>query len=179
MTKREFLDGLRNALAGEIPESEIENNVRFYDDYISNRDNNGQDETVINQLGDPRLIAKTIIETYQISHGPLYNNARRQKNAYEDADTKDYQTNEGNNRTYSREEYNSHTNSESRNRGFGFQINTTLTWYQKLFLWLILILVLVVVIIVGGVLIQVFFSIGIPLLIIYFGYRLIVNNRRY
>jgi uncharacterized membrane protein len=179
MTKREFLDELRNALAGEIPESEIENNVRFYDDYISNKDNSGQDETVINQLGDPRLIAKTIIETYQISHGPLYHNASRHKNAYEDADTKDYDTDKSNNRTYTREEHNGHSNTENRNRGFGFQVNTTLTWYQKLLLGLILILVLVVVIVVGGVLIQVFFSVGIPLLIIYFGYRLIVSNRKY
>lgn len=177
MTKREFLDGLRNALTGEVPEAEIENNLRFYDDYISSRDNSGQDEAVINQLGDPRLIAKTIIETYQLSHGPLYNNARHH-NAYEDADTRTYDTNGGNdNETYTKKEYRSH--SDSHGKGFNFQLNSSLTWYQKLLLSLILLLVIVVVVIVGGVLIQVFFSIGIPLLIIYFGYRLIVNNRRY
>ena len=34
MNRREFIDGLREALAGEIPSAVVEENVRFYNRYI-------------------------------------------------------------------------------------------------------------------------------------------------
>lgn len=36
MVKKEFLDILRESLAGNIPVSEIEENIRYYKDYIEN-----------------------------------------------------------------------------------------------------------------------------------------------
>lgn len=64
MTKAEFLDALRGKLAGEVPVSEIDRTVRYYDEYISEAVNSGRSETqVLDELGSPLLIAKTIIDT--------------------------------------------------------------------------------------------------------------------
>lgn len=64
MTKAEFLDALRMKLAGEVPASEIEHTIRYYDEYISEAVNSGKPEPqVMEELGSPLLIAKTIIDT--------------------------------------------------------------------------------------------------------------------
>ena len=69
MYKRQFIDGLRRNLAGEVSRDEIERNVRYYEEYISSQcSTQGSEEMVINEIGDPRLIARTIIETYKLSH---------------------------------------------------------------------------------------------------------------
>lgn len=64
MTKAEFLDALRMKLAGEVSASEIEHTIRYYDEYISEAVNGGKTEQqVMEELGSPLLIAKTIIDT--------------------------------------------------------------------------------------------------------------------
>ena len=64
MNKIEFLDRLRRALVGEITSHLIEENIRYYDEYITSEVVKGNtEERVIDALGDPRLIAKTIIDT--------------------------------------------------------------------------------------------------------------------
>lgn len=66
MTRYEFTERLRAALSGEIPASVVEENVRFYERYISEEIAGGKrEEDVLAGLGDPRLIAKTILETWQ------------------------------------------------------------------------------------------------------------------
>lgn len=64
MTKQIFLDRLRMALSGRVSPSLVEENVRYYEDYINTQIRLGKSETaVMDMLGDPRLIAKTIITT--------------------------------------------------------------------------------------------------------------------
>jgi uncharacterized membrane protein len=64
MTKADFLNALRGKLTGEVPPSEIEHTVRYYDEYISEAVNSGKSEAqVLEELGSPLLIAKTIIDT--------------------------------------------------------------------------------------------------------------------
>lgn len=64
MNRTEFIEKLRIALAGNINHNIIEDNVRFYNDYMDAEIKKGKSEEVIlSELGDPRLIAKTIIET--------------------------------------------------------------------------------------------------------------------
>ena len=66
MTRYEFTERLRAALMGEVPDSVVEENIRFYERYISDEMASGKDEAeVLSGLGDPRLIAKTISETWQ------------------------------------------------------------------------------------------------------------------
>ena len=64
MEKQEFLDKLRMALNGRIPTSKVTENVNFYDDYINTVIRKGRMlNEIMDTLGDPRLIAKTIIQT--------------------------------------------------------------------------------------------------------------------
>lgn len=63
MSKEEFLQRLRQALTGEVPQGVIQENIRYYDEYIGGEVRRGlAEETVTGEIGDPRLIAKTIIE---------------------------------------------------------------------------------------------------------------------
>lgn len=70
MSKQEFLQRLRMALNGEISGSVIEENIRYYDEYISTEVARGQtEEAVTASIGDPRLIAKTILEVAENAEG--------------------------------------------------------------------------------------------------------------
>ena len=63
MDKREFIDKLQHALAGGLNSSQVAENVRYYQDYIESEIRKGRSEAeILSQLGDPRLLAKSIIE---------------------------------------------------------------------------------------------------------------------
>lgn len=64
MRKEEFLQTLRRALTGDVPPGVVEENIRYYDSYISEEVRKGRtEEEVIGEIGDPRLIARTIEDT--------------------------------------------------------------------------------------------------------------------
>ena len=64
MSKNEFLSILRGQLTGQIPTSEVESQISYYEAYISGQMGNGaSEESVVEELGDPRLIAKTLIDS--------------------------------------------------------------------------------------------------------------------
>ena len=64
MRKEEFLQSLRRALNGDVPSRVIEENIRYYDNYITEEVRKGRtEEAVIDEIGDPRLIARTIEDT--------------------------------------------------------------------------------------------------------------------
>ena len=64
MTKQDFLDRLRMALNGRVSPSLVEENVVYYEEYINTQIRLGKSEALVMEtLGDPRLIAKTIITT--------------------------------------------------------------------------------------------------------------------
>ena len=61
MTKEEFLDGLRRALFSTGSEGLIEYNLDYYSSYIDGEIAKGRSmDEVMNELGDPRLIANSI-----------------------------------------------------------------------------------------------------------------------
>ncbi len=63
MNKREFLDGLSAALASRVSASEAAENVNYYEDYINTQMRMGKsEEEVVQSLGDPRLLARSIAE---------------------------------------------------------------------------------------------------------------------
>lgn len=63
MTRAEFLQGLKTELEGRVPYSVIQENIRYYDSYISDEVNKGEDEAeVIESLGGPNIIARTIVD---------------------------------------------------------------------------------------------------------------------
>lgn len=64
MNKQEFLEKLRVSLNGKVPAGVVTENLNFYEDYINTEIRKGKsEEDVLNTLGDPRLIARTIVET--------------------------------------------------------------------------------------------------------------------
>ena len=66
MSKQEFLDTLRRALARELSESEVADNINYYWNYIEQQVASGKsEEQVLSELGDPRLIARTILQVDQ------------------------------------------------------------------------------------------------------------------
>ena len=64
MSKREFLEVLRETLSEELSQNVVNGHIQYYDQYISGEINKGVSETeATDRLGDPRLIARTILET--------------------------------------------------------------------------------------------------------------------
>lgn len=63
MNKTEFLQGLQSALSGNVPPETVWENLRYYSDYIRSEVQKGRSERdVMEELGDPRLIARTIMD---------------------------------------------------------------------------------------------------------------------
>lgn len=64
MYRAEFLDILKTQLSGQMHEGKIAAHLRYYEDYIQSKVRAGTpEEEVIAQLGDPKLIAKTLLDT--------------------------------------------------------------------------------------------------------------------
>ena len=64
MTKNDFLDKLRLALSGKVSASLVQENMTYYNEYIDAQIRMGRSEQeVMDMLGDPRLIARTIVQT--------------------------------------------------------------------------------------------------------------------
>lgn len=62
MTRNEFLDGLRRALAGKVDVEIIDETIRYYEDYIDIQIRSGKTEQeILEQLGKPQLLAKSIV----------------------------------------------------------------------------------------------------------------------
>ncbi len=63
MDRVEFIDKLQYALAGGLNSSTVAENVQYYREYIDVEIRKGRsEEEVLESLGDPRLLAKSIIE---------------------------------------------------------------------------------------------------------------------
>ena len=52
------------ALGGKVSSGQLTENLEYYEDYINTEIRKGRsEEEVLSELGDPRLIARTIVET--------------------------------------------------------------------------------------------------------------------
>ena len=61
MRSEEFLLSFREALAGEVSDTTIQENVLFYQQYIQKQMKQGySEEEVLTSLGNPRLLAKAL-----------------------------------------------------------------------------------------------------------------------
>ena len=69
MSKEEFLDDLRSALSGSVSADVINDNLNYYENFINTEIRKGRSEDeVLDSLGNPRLIAKTVIDTTDSSN---------------------------------------------------------------------------------------------------------------
>ena len=65
MSKQEFLDGLRRSLSSINDYTFVNDTISYYEHYIESQIRMGRMETeVMEELGDPRLIAKSIRATH-------------------------------------------------------------------------------------------------------------------
>lgn len=63
MNRSEFLQELTKALRNDLSESFVQENVNFYNNYISEEARKGRAESeILDELGDPWIIARTAIE---------------------------------------------------------------------------------------------------------------------
>lgn len=99
MDRQEFLNTLRAQLSGEVSPGEAEDNIRYYDEYIREAIGNGKMETqVIDEIGSPFLIARTIIDTSEAA-GNMYKSQGSGTSSYQqnqDSGQQDTRTPEGN-----------------------------------------------------------------------------------
>ena len=64
MSKNDFLNNLKLALNGKVSYSLVQENMAYYSEYIDSQLRMGRsEEEVMDMLGDPRLIARTIVQT--------------------------------------------------------------------------------------------------------------------
>lgn len=89
MTKQEFLDGLRRALSGKVDIETIDEAVRYYEDYIDIQVKTGKSEQeVLENLGKPQLIAKSIVSANRNNQGGEYSS--QTDRVYEEGDQQRY-----------------------------------------------------------------------------------------
>ncbi|MDO5564693.1 MAG: DUF1700 domain-containing protein [Eubacteriales bacterium] len=104
MTKNDFLKELENSLKGNVSEYTLREQINYYRDYITTEVASGKEEKdVLNELGDPKLIAKTIIQVHP-----------SEKNFSEESE----EVHNLNNEEYSNNGYNGEENNTSSNRAF-------------------------------------------------------------
>lgn len=147
MGKSEFIDQLRRALNGNVPEQEVYRSVQYYNEYFENNKRSGKsEEQTAEELGSPKLIAKSIIASM----------GTPRQNDYSDAYDADY-------------------DNSSPFGGMGYEERYTserftLPWWKKAGLVLMgLIIVIGIVFLISGLL-TLFIKIAVPIIIIYLIY---------
>lgn len=165
MVKKEFLDILRESLAGNVPISEIEENIRYYKDYIENEAES--EEEALKQLGDPHLIARTIIDGFKASKGPMADFYTEQAR------------NEYSNSTFD-EDGSSVTGGDSDYTDYNYKAGSwhKFKWYEKLALTALIIGVLSLVLFIGGLALTIILRIVLPVLLLLLAIKFITDYFR-
>lgn len=88
MNRTEFIQTLRDQLAGQMQEGRVAAHIRYYEDYIHSQIRSGRtEEEVLTELGDPRLIAKTLIDTNPDCVNEIYEDSQESYyNGYSDTE---------------------------------------------------------------------------------------------
>lgn len=90
MNKREFIEKLQRTLAGGLDSALVAENVRYYQEYIESEMQKGNtEEAVLSRLGDPRLLAKSIIEANKRAGASFGSNREYDEEIAEDVMTGD------------------------------------------------------------------------------------------
>ena len=159
MTKREFLDKFKKALANDLSGSVVQDNVNYYNEYITEEVRKGRTESeVVEELGDPWAIAKNIITSEEIK-----GNTQETYDSYEP----------GRQRAQSYEQDYDNESGHSGVHVFGLD-----TWWKKLILLLGVIGIVVLAVSIIGGLISILAPIFVPLLILCLILKLVNGSRR-
>lgn len=147
MTKQEFLDSLRAALSSRVSTRAVAENISFYEDYINTQVRMGKSEAqVIEELGDPRLLARSIAEAEKRA-----GTGSEQEAEYRTADS-GYRYESGRQGTYDRGTYDhgtyDHWAGQSGAYGYGYNAGRQGGKGYRVPLWLVICIVLLVVVLV-------------------------------
>ena len=152
MTRSEFLNKLKEALANDLSGPVIQENVDYYSGYIADEVRKGRSEQeVVAELGDPWAIARTIIESVEI-----------QGNTQED---------------YGYEPKKQNYDQETAGRAGQVHIFGLDTWWKKLLLVLGIVGVFMLVIAVIGGIFSLLAPILVPLILVIIVFRIIGSRR--
>ena len=171
MTKMEFLEGLRKALGNDLDRATVQENVNYYDGYISDEVSKGKtEEEGTAELGDPWVIAQTVIDAEEAKRGT----GRNAGSSYTTANSGFSDPVYGDGGDYTREDY------YDQNQGYQTHVHTFGfdTWWKKLLLVLGIIGIIVLVVSIVGGIISLLAPILIPLVIIMLIIRLIGGSGR-
>ncbi|MDD5935874.1 MAG: DUF1700 domain-containing protein [Clostridiales bacterium] len=167
MTEQEFLNILESSLSGELPGNEIRSNVQYYRDYIKSQKSSKSEREIMEALGDPRLIARTIIDTYQLSHPSKHygkNESDFNSRQYQDPEVHQADT------SYEYQESKGMHVSERKLKAIGWAIGIGTV--------LILLLILGTIFWLGVVVLKIFVRFILPILLIAIGITWIKNQIR-
>lgn len=148
MNRYEFIEKLRVALSGKATQSAINENIRYYEEYLDAEIRKGKNEAeVLRELGDPRLLAKTIIEANkQAGQGGNYQEVYH--------DTVDY-------------------GEEQTKRKTHLHVNGKEVMISKWAVILVLVLIAVIIISLIGVVLRILLPIVIPFVLILMAVKII------
>ena len=86
MNKKEFLDILNEQLSGQMPEGTVSSHIQYYRNYIEEQRRTGRSEDdILSELGDPRLIARTLLDTESVGSSRSYSPYTEADDHYEQA----------------------------------------------------------------------------------------------
>lgn len=162
MTKQEFLEELKQALAGEVPANVMMDSYSYYANYIEDEIRHGKSETeVIEELGKPMLIARSIIAAqtgerkvdYEYTEDGRTRTVRGQS----------YRQREGSSRGQAAGRRSEEETDDSGSRRFSLNLNGVLAKIMLVILILMLIIVVYFVLKIGFWVLATF---GIPILLI-------------
>lgn len=155
MQKTEFLQELNEALEGEVSVGVIQENVGYYNNYISQEAAKGRTEDeIIEELGGPRIIARTIMDSSEAAG-------------------------ESGGSTGARYSENTAQNDDGNPRSPMSSHNVDLSkWYWKFLLIAVLIIVLVVVFRLVGGIFSLFFRFAGPIMLIWLVFTFFKGMRR-
>ena len=143
MSKKEFLDILYNQLSGQIPEGSVAAHVQYYRNYIEDEQQKGRTETdILNDLGDPRLIARTLLDTEVGAGNPQNGSTYSAYNKYDSSDS-----------------------ARGHVKKHSFKLDLS-TWYGKVAVILIAAVVLLLLVTILGILIPVVIVAGVIMYIV-------------
>lgn len=157
MTKNEFLAKLKEALENDLDVRVVQDNVVYYRSYIDGEVSKGRsEEEVLDELGDPWVIAQSIINMEeQRSSADVEEGEGRRNGGYRSGETGGQSYSDTKIRTYAVD-----------------------SWWKKLILVLGVIgIVLIVLAVIGG-LISLIMPIVIPVLLVVLLVRLLQQMRR-
>lgn len=145
MSKEKFLEILSRSLEGEVEQKVIDENIKYYNNYISSKSKK-EEKKILEKLGEPTHIAKTIIEK---------DIARRKSD-----------------RASRYRNFDDYVNDQYRRNNMN-QIK--IKWYHYLIIIFVLFVVLMLTLSIGRILFRLFFRFALPIIALIFIIRILRN----